>query len=77
MSDNLNLGHRKRLKQRFLESPSSLYDYEILEAVLFSANSRKDTKNLAKKFYFSKTFRRAFNFAKTFRSFENSFRNRS
>jgi len=43
------VGHRQRLKQRFLYAPhSSLPDYEILELVLFSAISRKDVKPLAK-----------------------------
>ena len=41
------LGHRERLRARFLESPSALPDYELLELVLF-AIPRKDVKPLAK-----------------------------
>ena len=42
------LGHRERLRARFLEGgPSSLPDYELLELVLF-AIPRKDVKPLAK-----------------------------
>lgn len=44
------LGHRQRLKQKFLEgSPSSFSDYELLELVLFNSIPRKDVKPLAKK----------------------------
>ncbi len=47
------LGHRKRLKERFLNalttnSTSSIADYEILEIILFSAFPRNDVKPLAK-----------------------------
>jgi DNA repair protein RadC len=49
-SEEFHLGHRKRLKDRFLKSPiRSLPDYEILEMILFSVFPRKDTKSLAKK----------------------------
>jgi DNA repair protein RadC len=44
------LGHRKRVKEKFLKSdPSNLSDYELLEILLFSTYPRKDTKILAKK----------------------------
>lgn len=44
-----NSGHRKRLKERFLQSKKgSLPDYEILEIILFSASPRADVKPLAK-----------------------------
>lgn len=46
---NLNAGHRKRLREKFLKCPISLHDYELLEMILFSAYTRKDTKPLAKK----------------------------
>lgn len=47
--DNLNLGHRHRLKSRFLNSPRrTLQDYEILEMILFLIIPRRDTKPLAK-----------------------------
>ena len=42
------IGHRQRLKERFIKSPSSLHDYEILEMVLFWSIPRKDVKYLAK-----------------------------
>ncbi len=42
------LGHRKRLKERFVSFPSSLPDYELLELMLSLAIPRKDTKPLAK-----------------------------
>lgn len=42
-------GHRERLKQRLLESEGeSLADYELLEAILFRALPRRDTKPIAK-----------------------------
>lgn len=44
------LGHRQRLRERFLNGSSdSLPDYELLEMVLFAARSRGDVKPLAKK----------------------------
>lgn len=44
------IGHRKRLKQRFLDSyPNiNLPDYEILELLLFHSIPRQDVKPLAK-----------------------------
>ncbi len=43
------LGHRARLRKRFLEAgPETLPDYELLEMVLFAASARGDTKPLAK-----------------------------
>jgi len=46
---DLNLGHRHRIKTRFLNSPKrTLQDYEILEMILFYAVPRRDTKPLAK-----------------------------
>jgi DNA repair protein RadC len=47
--NNFNKGHRKRLREKFLKTPTALYDYELLEMILFSTHSRKDTKSLAKK----------------------------
>ncbi len=44
------LGHRKRIKEKFLSSlGKELHDYELLEILLFAANARSDTKSLAKK----------------------------
>jgi DNA repair protein RadC len=43
------IGHRDRLRQRFLTQGSeTLADYELLEMLLFGANARKDMKPLAK-----------------------------
>jgi DNA repair protein RadC len=53
MPKNVNLGHRKRLKERFLKSElRSLPDYEILELLLFYIVPIKDTKLLAKQLIF-------------------------
>lgn len=44
------LGHRQRLRDRFLTGGSTaLADYELLEMILFSARPRGDVKPLAKK----------------------------
>lgn len=49
-SEDLNAGHRRRLKERFLAAgPEALADYELLELVLFSAIPRRDTKPIAKR----------------------------
>jgi DNA repair protein RadC len=43
------IGHRERLRDRFLKGgPKALPDYELLELALFAAVSRVDTKPLAK-----------------------------
>lgn len=45
-----HLGHRARLRQRFLQGGSAaLADYELLEMVLYAASPRQDTKPLAKR----------------------------
>ena len=44
------LGHRERLRDRFLEGGAdALPDYELMELVLFAAVQRRDMKPLAKK----------------------------
>lgn len=44
------IGHRQRVKEKFLSSlGKELHDYELLEILLFAANARQDTKPLAKK----------------------------
>lgn len=44
------LGHRKRLRERFLKSGSTaLHDYELIELLLFGAKPRGDVKPLAKR----------------------------
>ncbi len=44
-----NLGHRKRLKQRLLESKKgTMVSYELLEVLLFFVKPRADVKPLAK-----------------------------
>ena len=43
------LGHRQRLRERFMESgAAALADYELMELVLFRAIPRRDVKPLAK-----------------------------
>jgi DNA repair protein RadC len=53
MSDNKNndaLGHRSRLRSRFLQGGNNaIADYELLEILLFAAHPRGDVKPLAKK----------------------------
>ena len=50
LEKSLNVGHRKRLRDRFLKAgASALSDYEILEMVLFMAQPRGDMKPTAKK----------------------------
>lgn len=44
-----HLGHRSRLRERFLKGgAASVADYELLEMALFAASPRQDTKPLAK-----------------------------
>lgn len=43
------VGHRQRLRARFLKAPDALPDYELLELVLCMALPRGDVKPLAKK----------------------------
>lgn len=44
------LGHRERLRERFLDAgPDAVTEYELLELVLFRAIPRRDVKPLAKK----------------------------
>jgi DNA repair protein RadC len=42
------IGHRRRLKDKFLIHPDSMRNYELIEMLLFHVFSRKDTKKLAK-----------------------------
>src|SRR5579872_2019458 len=47
--ETLRLGHRERLRERFLEGGAdSMPDYELMELVLFAAIPRRDVKPLAK-----------------------------
>jgi len=47
---DLDAGHRKRLRARFLAGgETALADYELLELILFGANARHDMKPLAKR----------------------------
>lgn len=41
-------GHRQRMKERFLTSPSTLPDYELVELILYFAYPRRDVKGRAK-----------------------------
>ena len=50
MENNLNIGHRERLKEKFLNCEgSSFHDYELLELLLTFAIPRMDVKPIAKK----------------------------
>ena len=42
-------GHRERLKKRFLSSPDSFEDHELLEMILFYSIPRKNTNETAHK----------------------------
>lgn len=42
------LGHRQRLKERFIQAPDSLHDYELIELMLGFVIKGKDVKPLAK-----------------------------
>jgi len=46
--DNLNLGHRIRLRNKFLTSGHHFADYELLELLLTFSIPRKDVKPIAK-----------------------------
>ena len=49
MKNEHQLGHRDRLRQRFVEGgDAALADYELLEMLLFTAIPRKDVKPIAK-----------------------------
>jgi DNA repair protein RadC len=49
MDESYQLGHRKRLRERFLRGgDAAVADYELLELVLFAAAVRRDVKPLAK-----------------------------
>lgn len=43
------LGHRQRLRDRFLKAPDALPDYELLELLLCLAQPRGDVKPIAKR----------------------------
>lgn len=42
------MGHRDRLRERFLSAPDAMPDYEFLELLLFMAIPRRDVKPIAK-----------------------------
>jgi DNA repair protein RadC len=47
--ENLNAGHRERLRERFLNGGAdAMPDYELLELLLFRAIPRRDVKPIAK-----------------------------
>lgn len=43
-----HIGHRDRLRMRFLAAPDALPDYELLELLLFLSIPRRDVKPIAK-----------------------------
>lgn len=42
------IGHRQRLRNKFSAEKSNIYDYELIEMLLFYVFKRRDTKKLAK-----------------------------
>ena len=42
------VGHRERLRKRFMDNPTSISDYEIFEMLLFYIHKRRDVKQIAK-----------------------------
>ena len=46
---NDKLGHRQRLRARFMAGDDTIPDYELLELILFHAIQRADTKPIAKR----------------------------
>lgn len=46
----LQQGHRARMRQKFVASPTHMLDYEVLEILLYYIFPRKDTRELAKVF---------------------------
>ena len=48
-SNNVHAGHRQRARERFLNNPDAISDYDLLELILFLIIPRTDTKQLAKK----------------------------
>ena len=56
-------GHRARLRERFLQAPAAVPDYEVLEMMLFAANPRGDMKAEAKRLLglFGNSFARLLN----------------
>jgi DNA repair protein RadC len=48
MTNPNNIGHRSRLRKKFLINQDSILDYELLEILLFSAHPRRDTKQISK-----------------------------
>ena len=45
--ENLHEGHRKRMMERFILSPESFQDHEILEIALYPVLKRKNTNEIA------------------------------
>lgn len=43
----LHVGHRQRMRERFLNAPESLAEHELLELLLYYAVPRRDTNDLA------------------------------
>jgi DNA repair protein RadC len=42
------LGHRERMRKKFILNSDAVLDYELIEILFFSVLSRKDTKGIAK-----------------------------
>lgn len=49
MKDKLNLGHRQRMRNKIINGGlKDMYDYEIIEMVLYMCNARTDQRSQAK-----------------------------
>lgn len=48
MGDEFQIGHRSRLREKFLKDQKAIADYELLELLLYYSIPVRDTKKLAK-----------------------------
>ena len=49
IKNDIHSGHRQRARERFLNNPDAISDYDLLELLLFLIIPRADTKPIAKK----------------------------
>ena len=62
IKNDIHSGHRQRARERFLNNPDAISDYDLLELLLFLIIPRADTKPIAKKLIDKyKTLRNLFN----------------
>ena len=66
IKNDIHSGHRQRARERFLNNPDAISDYDLLELLLFLIIPRADTKPIAKKLIDKyKTLNNIFNAEKT------------